>query len=200
MSLPRLPPSVPQFPQNAIRRLCAAAFHACGWNVAGEVPDCARLVLIAAPHSSWWDGLWGLLLKVAWGIDIAFMGKQQLFVGPLGWALRRLGGIPVERAAAHGVVDQMVARFAGGHPLWLGVAPEGTRGPVTKWRTGFWHIAHAARVPILPVYFDYPSRTIGLGSLLMPSEDAAADFERLRAFYAPWRGKNRGAGPIEPVT
>lgn len=192
MTLPRLPPSVPQFPHNAMRRLCARIFNACGWKVAGELPDCARLVLIAAPHSSWWDGVLGLLLKVALGVDIAFMGKRQLFVGPLGWALRRLGGIPIERTAAHGVVEQMVARFAERKSLWLGIAPEGTRGPVTKWRMGFWHIARAAHVPILPMYFHYPTRTIGFGPLLIPSDDPAADFEQLRAFYAPWRGRNRG--------
>ena len=76
----------------------------------------------------------------------------------------------------------------------MGVAPEGTRKPVKKWRSGFWHIARAAGVPILPVYFHYPERRIGIGSLFHPGEDCAADLAKLRAFYAPWQGKYRGVG------
>lgn len=192
MSLPRLPPRMPQVPQTSLRRLCARGFTASGWRTAGELPDVARLVLVAAPHSSWWDGFWGLLLAFALGADVSFMAKRQLFRGPLGWLLGRLGGIPIERAAAHGVVGQMVARFAGRERLWLGIAPEGTRRSVREWKTGFWHIARGAGVPILPVYFDYPSKTIGFGPLLAPGDDMAADLARLRAFYAPFRGKRRG--------
>ncbi|MBO9661582.1 lysophospholipid acyltransferase family protein [Dokdonella sp.] len=158
--------------------------------MAGTFPNVDKLVLIAAPHSSWWDGVWGLLLKVALGIDIAFMGKRELFRGPLGWLLRRLGGVPIERNATHGVVEQMVARFHANPRLWLGIAPEGTRKRVEKWKTGFWHIAHAAKVPILPVYFDYPSRTIGIGPLFQPGEDLDADLAALREFYRPYRGRH----------
>jgi 1-acyl-sn-glycerol-3-phosphate acyltransferase len=86
----------------------------------------------------------------------------------------------------------MTARFADSERLWLGIAPEGTRKYVTKWKNGFWHIAHAAQVPILPVYFDYPSRTVGLGPLFEPTADLAGDLARLRTFYAPWRGRHRG--------
>jgi 1-acyl-sn-glycerol-3-phosphate acyltransferase len=122
------------------------------------------------------------------------MGKRELFVGPLGWLIRKLGGIPVERSSTHGVVEQMASRFQRGEPLWLGIAPEGTRKPVKKWRTGFWHIARAADVPILPVYFHYPERTIGVGPLFYTSDEMHADLQELRAFYAPWQGKNRGIG------
>jgi 1-acyl-sn-glycerol-3-phosphate acyltransferase len=194
MSLPRLPPGVPRFPQSTARRLCARWFESSGWRTAGVLPDTAKLVVIAAPHSSWWDGFWGLLLKYALGIDVSFMAKRQLFRGPLGSLLRGLGGIPIERDAAHGVVEQMIGRFADRDALWLAIAPEGTRKPVRKWKMGFWHIARGARVPILPVYFDYPSKTIGFGPLLVPGADASADLAQLRAFYAPWRGKRHGIG------
>ena len=187
-----LPPSVPQFRQNAWRRLCAGLLRFFGWRLAGTMPDRAKLVLIAAPHSSWWDGVWGLLMKSALGLDVSFMAKRELFAGPLGWLLRRAGGIPIERSQSSGVVEQMTARFAARERLWLGIAPEGTRKQVTKWKNGFWHIARHAGVPILPVYFDYPSRTIGLGPLFEPGEYIAADLAALHAFYAPWRGKHRG--------
>ena len=156
------------------------------------MPDRAKLVLIAAPHSSWWDGVWGLLMKSALGLDVSFMAKRELFTGPLGWLLRRAGGVPIERSESSGVVEQMTARFAASERLWLGIAPEGTRKRVAKWKNGFWHIARNAGVPILPVYFDYPSRTIGFGPLFEPTADLAADLAALHAFYAPWRGKHRG--------
>jgi 1-acyl-sn-glycerol-3-phosphate acyltransferase len=191
--LPPLPPAMPQFPPHPLRRACAWLLRRCGWRVVGEFPDRPRLVVIAAPHSSWWDGVWGLLCKVALGADITFMAKRELFRGPLGWLLRRLGGIPIERAAAHGLVEQMVARFRASPQLWLGIAPEGTRKHVHAWKSGFWHIARAAEVPILPAAFDYPSRTITIGPLFQPSADLHADLAALRAFYAPFRGKHRNA-------
>lgn len=190
--LPRLPPSMPQYRQNAWRRLCARILHRCGWRLEGTLPDRTKLVLIAAPHSSWWDGVWGLLFRSALGANIAFMAKRELFAGPLGWLLRRMGGVPIERNSAHGVVEQMAGRFAAADRLWLGITPEGTRKRVARWKNGFWHIAHAAGVPILPIYFDYPSRTIGIGTLFEPTDDLEADLASLRAFYAPWRGRHRG--------
>lgn len=186
-----LPPQMPQLRDGWQRRFCRAVLRAAGWRLTGQFPDLPRVVLIAAPHSSWWDGVWGLLMKVAMGADVRFMGKQELFRGPLGGLLRQLGGMPIDRAAAQGVVEQMLDQFRRHDALWLGIAPEGTRKPVTRWRSGFWHIAHAAGVPILPVYFHYPDKTIGVGQPLETSADMEADLARLRAFYAPFRGKHR---------
>jgi 1-acyl-sn-glycerol-3-phosphate acyltransferase len=188
-----LPPSMPQFPQNAARRACAWLLARTGWKLVGALPDAPKLVMIAAPHSSWWDGIWGLLFRTAVGANIGFMAKRELFVGPLGWLLRKAGGIPIERSGAHGVVDEVAARFAAADRLWIGITPEGTRRRVTKWKHGFWYIARAAHVPILPMYFDYPTKTIGFGPLFQPTADVEADVAALRAFYAPWRGKHRGA-------
>ena len=188
-----LPPAIPQFRQHAGRRACAWLLRRCGWRLAGRLPDCAKLVLIAAPHTSWWDGVWGLLFKVALGLDIAFMAKRELFDSPLGGLLRRLGGIPIERRAAHGLVEQMVGRFRSSARLWIGIAPEGTRKRGTRWKTGFWHIARSADVPILPVAFDYPTRTITIGAPIRPGADLAADLAALHAFYAPFRGRRHVA-------
>jgi 1-acyl-sn-glycerol-3-phosphate acyltransferase len=187
-----LPPSLPQFSDRAWRKPFRAAVRASGWRLEGEFPDVAKLVLIVAPHSSWWDGIWGLLFKVALGVDISFMAKRELFRGPLGGLLRRLGGVPIARGEAGDVVAQMVERFRASERLWLGIEPEGTRKAVTKWKSGFWHIARQAGVPILPGYFDYPRKVIGLGPLFHPGDDKDADIAALRAFYRPFRGKHRG--------
>jgi 1-acyl-sn-glycerol-3-phosphate acyltransferase len=188
-----LPEQAPRFPQGPVRRFFTWFLGVCGWRLVGEFPNVSRLVFVAAPHSSWWDGLWGLMFKVALGLDASFMAKRELFVGPLGWLLRRMGGIPIERSAAHGVVEQMVERFEKREKLWLGIAAEGTRKSVQKWKTGFWHIARAANVPIMTVYFHYPEKTVGIGPLFYLTDDVAADVARIREFYRPWRGKHRGA-------
>lgn len=182
---------MPQFAPNAWRRLLGRLIAGCGWTLSGELPDVPRAVLIAAPHSSWWDGVWGLWIKIAIGADVSFMAKRELFFWPLGWFLRKLGGIPIKRSATHGVVDQTVARLRDSRQLWIGIAPEGTRRKVSKWKSGFWHIARAADVPIVLVYFHYPERTIGFGPLFHTTDDMHADLQRLREFYSPWRGKYR---------
>ncbi|MCW8807708.1 MAG: lysophospholipid acyltransferase family protein [Rhodanobacter sp.] len=186
-----LPAKVPHLRDGWQRKVCRAALRLAGWSLVGEFPDVPKAVLIVAPHSSWWDGFWGLLLKVAIGADVHFMGKQELFRGPMGRLLRRLGGMPVDRFATRGVVEQMVDHYRQRDAFWLGIAPEGTRKRVTRWRSGFWHIARSAGVPIVTAYFNYPDKTIGVGPLFETSEDMAADLLRLRAFYAPYKGKHR---------
>ena len=186
-----LPAQMPKLADGAFRKLCRFALRTAGWGLQEEFPDVPRLVLIVAPHSSWWDGFWGLLVKVAIGADVRFMGKQELFHTPLGSTLRALGGIPVDRSATKGVVEQLLEEFAQRDRLWLGVAPEGTRKAVARWRSGFWHIAHGAGVPILPVAFHYPTKTIVVGQPMTTSADMAADMARLRAFYTPFKGKHR---------
>ena len=186
-----LPSHVPHLRDGLRRRICRAILKLCGWGLGGEFPDVPRLVLIVAPHSSWWDGIWGLLIKVGIGADVHFMAKQELFRGPLGSLLRRLGGMPIDRGAAKGVVEQMADQFRQRDTFWLGIAPEGTRKPVTRWKSGFWHIARDAGVPVFPVAFHYPDKTIQLGPLLDTSADMDADLARLRAWYAPFRGKHR---------
>lgn len=187
----QLPVQMPRLRDGWQRKTCRTVLRLCGWSLAGEFPDVPKLVLIAAPHSSWWDGVWGLLIKVAIGADVHFMGKRELFFWPLGSLLRRLGGMAIDRGSAQGVVGQMIDQFRQREKLWLGIAPEGTRKPVQRWKSGFWRIAHEAGVPIFPVAFHYPDKTIRLGPLFDTSADMEADLARLRSFYAPFRGKHR---------
>jgi 1-acyl-sn-glycerol-3-phosphate acyltransferase len=189
---PPVPPNVPRFRPSLAGALCRWILARCGWRMAGEFPDVSRLVVVAAPHSSNWDLIWGMLFKTGLRLDLHYMGKREAFFWPLGPILRAFGGIPVDRKAAHGVVGQMRRQFETHENFWLGIAPEGTRKKVHKWKTGFWHIARDAGVPILPVYFHYPQRTIGLGPLFYAGNDVDADMARIREFYKPWQGRNHG--------
>ena len=191
--VPSLPPNVPRVPRHRLSRwIGRSVLRLGGWRVVGEFPDLPRVVLIGAPHSSNWDGIWGFAAKLALGLDIRILGKHQLFWGPLGPLMRALGIIAINRGAASGVVGQMAQQFRGADRFWLGIAPEGTRKPVARWKTGFWKIAHAARVPVLPVYFHYPDRVIGIGPPFATSHDMEADLVRLREWYRPWQGKHHG--------
>lgn len=190
-----LPPQAPRVRRNRFMRwLGRSALRAGGWRMEGAFPDIPKLVLIGAPHSSNWDGVWGFAAKVALGLDIKILGKRELFWWPLGPLLRRLGVIAVDRSASHGVVEQVAAMIRDADTFWFGLAPEGTRKPVEHWKSGFWKIARAANVPVLPAYFHYPDRIIGIGPLVTLSDDMAADIARIRAWYRPFQGRHRGIG------
>ena len=166
---------------NAFARCSAPDPRLGGWRMEGAFPDTRRLVLIGAPHSSNWDAVWGLGAKLALGLDIRILGKHSLFRIPLlGLVLRRMGVIPVDRSAAHGVVEQSVALLRGHDRFWYGLAPEGTRRRVERWKTGFWKIAKAADVPVLPAYFHYGRRVVGIGPPFDLSDDMHADIARIQ--------------------
>lgn len=191
--VPPLPPSAPRVKPNALTRwIGRTVLRLGGWRLTGRFPDLPKLVVIAAPHSSNWDGIWGFAAKLALGLEIRVLGKAQLFRWPLGPLMRRLGVLPIDRSAPQGTVGQAVALIRGSERIWYALAPEGTRKRVERWKTGFWKIAHEAQVPILPVYFHYPERRIGLGEPFYTSGDMEADLRALRAWYRPWQGRNRG--------
>ena len=192
--LPAIPPNMPQLParRRFSRWLGRNVLRLGGWRVTGTLPDIPKLVLIAAPHSSNWDGIWGMATKMAIGVDIRVLGKDALFWWPLSIVLRRLGVIPLDRSRPQGVVEQAVELIRTSPKMWFALAPEGTRKPVEKWKSGFLKIAHGAGVPVLMAYFHYPERTIGLGPLFHTSGDLEADMAAVRAWYRPWQGKNRG--------
>lgn len=190
--IPAPPPHAPRDGNAFTRWVGRSVLRLGGWTIAGDFPDRPKIVLIAAPHSSGWDAVWGLAVKLAMGVEIAFLAKAELFRGPLGWLLRGLGGIPVDRARAHGAVEQAVASIRAAERMWFVLAPEGTRKRVEHWKSGFWHIARAAGVPVFCAWFHYPDRTVGLGELFELTSDMDADMARIRAYYAPFVGKHRG--------
>ena len=154
-----------------------------GWRVQGALPALPRFILIVAPHTSNWDFLIALLAKFATGLQASWLGKHSIFRFPLGPVLRWLGGEPVDRSAPHGVVDTAIEHFRT-RPRWvLALSPEGTRRPVGHWKTGFHRIAVGAGVPIVPVWLDYRSRVVGIGTPLPAGRDEADSVARLRALF-----------------
>ncbi len=165
-----------------------------GWRFSGEIPSVAKGVVIVAPHTSNWDFLLGIAGVFAVGVKVAFLGKHTLFRGVSGAIMAWLGGIPVDRRASSGVVEQTVELFGTRDQLLLGLSPEGTRSRVERWRTGFYHIARGADVPILPISFDYRTRVITFGNPLMPSGNVESDIGRLKEFFAGAAGKRAELG------
>ena len=184
-----IPALVPREGSALSRAIGRFGLQCLGWRMEGEFPNAAKLVAIVAPHSSNWDFVVGLLAKYAIGVRASFLAKHTLFRWPFGALFRHWGGIPVVRDSSHDVVEQTVAEFARRDTLVLAIAPEGTRKPVTRWRTGFYHIAHGARVPILVVALDWGRKTVRFGPTLHTTSDVEADLGRLRAAFDGVRGR-----------
>jgi 1-acyl-sn-glycerol-3-phosphate acyltransferase len=158
------------------------ALRALGWEASGEVPP-SKCVMIAAPHTSNWDGLYMLAIAWSMGLRLHWMGKHTLFEPPFGPILKALGGIPIDRRAKHGVVEQMVRRFEESDALVLAIPPEGTRKRGEHWKSGFMNIAKAAHVPIVLGFLDYAKKEGGIGPAIMPTGDLDADVATIREFY-----------------
>ena len=168
-----------------------------GWRAAGVRPAEARYVLIAAPHTSNWDFPLMLLCGIALGVWPAWVGKHTLFTPPLGWLMRALRGIPIDRRAASNMVEQLAARFTHANTLALVMPPEGTRSHAPHWKSGFYHVACSAGVPIGLGYLDYARREGGIGAPFLPTGDLRADMDHIRAFYADKQGRHpQMQGPI----
>jgi len=160
-----------------------------GWRCEGRPPQNAKFVVIAAPHTSNWDFLYTLCMAFIYRLRPRIMMKSSWFFWPMGPLMRWLGAIPVDRSRSHNVVAQSVAAFARYEDLVLVVPPAGTRKRVMRWKTGFYHIAHGARVPIALGFLDYGRKVGGFGPALEPTGDIEADMRRIRRFYDPVAGK-----------
>lgn len=140
-------------------------------------------MVIAAPHSSNWDFVIGISLVAALGIRVRFIGKRELFRGPIGAWLRWMGGIPVDRDHPAGIVETVSAEFDRAPAMVLGIAPEGTRRRGAEWKTGFYRIAVRAGVPIVPGFFDWSRKVVGLLSPVTPTGNPEQDLPAIRALY-----------------
>lgn len=178
-----------------MQRLSIRILALFGWKVTGALPAQPRFVLIVAPHTSNWDFPVGLAARSILRIRNAqFLGKSQLFKPPFGWFFRWLGGHPVDRSTSHDMVDQVVKIFEAHDKFILALAPEGTRKKVEKLRTGFYYIAKGAKVPIVPVGFDFAKKEVIIREPLFTTDNMEKDMETLLQFYRSVKGRNPELG------
>ena len=161
-----------------------------GWSVEGQLPEHDKYVMAIAHHTSNWDFVVALAAKQVLGLKLRFFGKHTLFVGPLGWFMRALGGIPIERSRPHNRVEQAVQAIRDSENIVLAIAPEGTRSKVKEWKTGFYHIAHGAGIPIVPVALDFKNKAIVLGQPFFTTGDTSEDIKELHRFFTPYQPKH----------
>ena len=178
---------------NTVLRWASVGFlRLTGWRVEGALaPGAHKCVLIAAPHTSNWDLPYTLMAAFAFRLHPYWMGKASIFRPPFGPMMRWLGGIAVRREQSNNLVAASAAALvAADGPVQLIVPPEGTRAKTRHWKTGFYYIAMEARLPIQLSYMDYAGKRVGLGPVFQPTGDIEPDMAEIKAFYAPFRGKN----------
>jgi len=168
-----------------------------GWRVVLAQPVPLRCVVVFYPHTSNWDFPLGLMAKWMVGVHFRFVAKDSLFATPLAPWLRRWGGIPVDRSGGTGMIARLAAEFAKHDDFRLVVAPEGTRSLTPRWKSGFYHLARAANVPLAFSFIDYRRRETGVGGYIDLTGDVVADMARIAAFYADKTARRpENAGPI----
>ena len=164
-----------------------------GWNVVGNVSaskeTVKKAVIIAVPHTSWHDFHIGVLLRKVIGLKTNFVGKKELFVGPLGWYLRAIGGAPIDRHSKENKVDIIANLFKNHDEFRMALAPEGTRKKVGQWRTGFYYIAKKANVPIIMFTLDFANKQNKISKPFYPTDDKEADFKFMHQFFEGVVGK-----------
>ncbi len=181
-----------------MKRLIASAFWSLSrWRLVSAPAPQRPTILLGAPHTSNWDFI--LMLAIAWklGIRIRWLGKTSLFDGWRGPVMRSLGGIPVDRDAPSEVVGELVEQISADPATALVITPDGTRGPHTHWKSGFYRLAERTGLPVTLGYVDRPTMTTGLGPTMDITGDVSADMDRVREFYRDKSGLRPGAR-VEP--
>ena len=174
----------------ALRFLAILILKIIGWKSIGSKVAVPKYVLIGAPHTSNWDFPLMLLIVLELRLQLFWMGKHTLFPFPFAGFMKWLGGIPINRAKSHNVVYQTVAQFKSNDNFVVLVPPEGTRSKVSEWKTGFYHIANNAQVPILMGYVDAENKEAGFKDFFYPTGELETDMMGIREFYAGKKGLN----------
>ncbi len=159
------------------------------WRTEGRLPDESKFVLIAAPHTSNWDLLYTMLVAFDLNAKIYWMGKDAIFMKPFAGLMKWLGGIPIDRSKSNNIVGQAIDQFNNSERLVMVVPPSGTRSRVAYWKSGFYHIAHGAGVPIALGFLDYQRKVGGIGPVVSPCGDYLEDMKEISSFYSTVTGK-----------
>lgn len=170
------------------QRIALILLQLFGWHVRFKPLPGPHGVAVVYPHTSNWDFIVGLLAKWAVGLPFSWLGKESLFRGPLGPAMRAWGGVPVERSASTGATQRLADTMNAADWCWIALAPEGTRSYRPHWRSGFYHLAVTARVPLLIVYIDYPNKVLSVVDTIDLTGDQARDMAAIAAAYKGHHG------------
>ena len=190
VELPDLPPSMPTRDTVGGRLFGGAILKVLGWKVEGAFPDIPKFLIVAAPHTSNWDAIIGLAAVLRLNIDVHFYVKHKAFGPPLGWIIRTLGGIPVNRDAPRGLVVEAIRAFEERDAFVLGITPEGTRKKMDRWKTGFHHIGRGANVPVVLVALDFGRKTIGPIATVDLTDDVNHDLAVIAGHFEGIQGRN----------
>jgi 1-acyl-sn-glycerol-3-phosphate acyltransferase len=175
-----------------LRFLAILILRLVGWTSIGSKVSVPKYVLIGAPHTSNWDFPLMLLVVLELRLQLFWMGKHTLFPFPFSGIMKWLGGIPINRTKSHNVVSDIVGQFKSNDNLVVLVPPEGTRRKVSEWKTGFYHIANNAGVPILMGYVDAAKKEAGFADFFYPTGELESDMKEIRSFYAQKKGLTAG--------
>lgn len=154
-----------------------------GWKKRGVLPDIPKYVIIAAPHTTNWDLPLTLFFAFAFRMKVYWMGKDRIFKKPFGTIMRWLGGIPVDRKRSQNLVETSINIFKKKDKIVMIIPPEGTRNQVNCWKSGFYHIAAGAGVPIVMGFLDYKKKIGGIGPIMYPTGEFDSDITRIQEFY-----------------
>ena len=172
-----------------VQRIAGKILDLVGWETVYAPPDVPMYIIVAAPHTSSWDLPLGLTYAISCGLKFKWIGKDDIFKFPLGGFFRMLGGLPVNRRVSTNFVDQVAETITGADELVIAITPAGTRSDAKYWKTGFYYIAQAAKVPVAMAFLDYSTRTVGFDMSMWPSGDIEADIKIFQDYYQDKVGK-----------
>ena len=183
------PENMPTIKGHRRKKLGQFIFRVLGWKFEGELPNEPKLIVAGAPHTSNWDFLIALAVILSFGVKMSVLMKKEAFFWPISKVWNWFGFIPVDRNASTGLVGEAVKHFDSHSKLWVGVTPEGTRSKTKQWKTGFLRIAHQAKVPILLMSIDYPSKTWRFGRVIQTSGDHDKDLAEIQEYFSAFTGR-----------
>ncbi|WP_226996525.1 1-acyl-sn-glycerol-3-phosphate acyltransferase [Thalassotalea crassostreae] len=181
--VPELPNSIPRTGGNISRWFGLKLMSLFGWKITGNFPNKKKMILAVAPHTSNWDFVIGVVVKMALNLKLNFLGKHSIFFWPFSLWLKAIGGIPIDRRKSSGVVGQLVEYFNSKETLVLALAPEGTRSKVSEWKTGFLTVANQANVDVVPVALDFTNKQVVFFSARKISDDIDGELEAFKALF-----------------
>ncbi|MGD2077704.1 MAG: lysophospholipid acyltransferase family protein [Chloroflexota bacterium] len=193
MDTPMVGDALPRRGNRLTRLIARSLMSFFGWRIEIDgVPNLSKFILVGAPHTSNWDFVLTLITFYALSVRISWMAKHTFFRWPFKGLLAWLGGVPIDRTNQdNGIVNQTIRTFNSRAEFVIAIMPEGTRSKVRRWKTGFYHIAQGAEVPIVLVRFDYGRKVMGIGPTITPSGEMAADMARIQSIFSGIKGKNR---------